>query len=137
MDVCDALRDRILSLVNVTTLVGSRVYTHLLPQRVTLPAVRLQRISETEAMQQRGVGGIVRARVQVDSVSRTRDQAIAIDEALFGDGAGSGMAGWRGDIGSPPFHVNGIYPAMVREVFDGEELAQFRVMRDYWVFFGR
>jgi hypothetical protein len=92
-----------------------------------LPAVRVQRISDSEAMQLRGTDGSIVARVQVDSVALTREAAVALDEAIAGDGAGSGLIGWKTSV------VQLVRSRLTREAYDALELNQFKVMRDYEV----
>lgn len=135
MDVIVTLRERILDLAAVTALVGSRVYVQILPQRPTLPAVRLQKIDEQQGMQFRGVIGMARARVQVDAVSTTREASLAIDQAIAGAGDASGLLGWRGTAGSPSVEIVGIFPVNVTEQYDAEDLNQFKVIRDYFVWY--
>jgi hypothetical protein len=137
--VAEAIRERLLSLSAVTDLVGTRIRTLVLGQSDTLPAIRVQRITDNEGMHLRGSDGVRRSRVQVDSyanaASGTDPYATArnVDEALHGDGAGSGLFGFKGDIGSPPFTVQAIFPITVREEFDAEERHIVRVLREYEV----
>lgn len=141
MTVVEAIADRLSTIAEVSAIVAERIYAVKLPQDGDLPAIRIQRIDEDEGMHLRGSSGLHRARVQVDSVTEeasgvdARADAIALDAAVHGDGAGSGLCGWRGDIGSPPFTITGILPAGVREGYDAAELRQYKVMRDYWVSF--
>lgn len=134
MSIVEAIRTRLLAISGVTALVLTRVHAQVLPQSPTLPALRVQRVSEVEDMHQRGSAGLLRARVQVDTVTTSnRAAAVAIDEAVDGNGAGSGLKGWRGVVGS--LRIVLIEPAGVREGFDAEELQQYKIMRDYFVHF--
>jgi hypothetical protein len=123
----EVVRTRILSLAAVTAIVGARVYMLTFPQRVVLPAVRVQRIIDFEPMQLRGTDGSIVARVQVDAVALTREAAVALDEAIAGDGAGSGLIGWKTSV------VQFVRSRLTREAFDPLDLNQFKVMRDYEV----
>jgi hypothetical protein len=123
----EVIRTRILAITAATAIVGARVYMLTFPQRPTLPAVRVQRVSDSEEMQLRGTGGSIVARVQVDSVALTREAAVALDEAIAGDGAGSGLIGWQTAV------VQLVRSRLTRETFDALELNQFKVMRDYEV----
>jgi hypothetical protein len=67
------------------------------------------------------------ARVQVDAVALTREAAVALDEAIAGDGAGSGLIGWKTSV------VQMVRSRLTREAFDPLDLNQFKVMRDYEV----
>lgn len=121
----------------VTALVSTRIYQGILPQRPTLPAIRVQRISENEFMHLRGSNGVYRTRVQVDSIAGEPNhmaQAQAVDAAVHGNGAASSLVGWLGTAGG--VEILGILPEAVRETYDADELRQYRVMRDvmvWWV----
>lgn len=138
MTVDTAIRARLLSLATVTALVNQRVFTVILPQGVTLPAIRVSRIGQDEPMHFRGPINMFRARVQVDSVGLTKAQVDAVDAAVQGDGLGSnatGLKGFKGEIGSPPMTIHAIIPADVRDLYDPEELRQYRVSREFFVTF--
>lgn len=75
-----------------------------------------------------------RTRVQVDSYASVGDavgSAQAVDAAIAGDGAGSGLLGWRGTAAG--IVVTDVMPAGLIERFDADELQQYRVMRDVMV----
>ena len=138
MTVDTAIRERLLSLTPVTTLVSTRIYCVILPQGFNSPAIRVQRIGQLEEMHLRGPINVFRARVQVDSVGRTKAEVDAVDMAVQGDGLGSnatGLKGFKGNIGSPAFVIRAIVPADVRDMYDAEELRQYKVMRDFFVTF--
>lgn len=137
MTVAQAVRTRLLACSAVTTLVGQRVYKDILPEQATLPAVRVQRISQVEDEHLRGVGGMNTSRVQIDSIAATKADAEALDAAVAGDGRGddaTGVLGWFGSFGSPAFEVDAILPIDVRDTYEPDEHRQFRVMRDVRVF---
>lgn len=132
MDVAALVRARVLQITGVTTLVGQRVYTGpRWPQSVTVPAVRVHQMSPQESSQLKGSSGMIKARVQVDSLATTRAAAIALDALIDGDGAGSGLNHWSGTIGSVQVKV--IEPADMNEGFEPDEIQQYKVMRDYFV----
>lgn len=139
MTVIDGVRARLLAQSGVTALVASRIYAQTLPQSPTLPAVRLQVISEDEALHLRGTNGLLRTRVQVDSIaevtsgSDVRADATAVDAAVHGDGANSGLCAYTGVSGG--IHIESVLPADRREGYDAEELRQYVVSRDYYVTF--
>ena len=133
MTAAAATKARLSSITAVTALVGARIYVDQLPQEPTLPAIRLHRISETEEAHLRGAGAARRARVQVDAVGRSLESATALSNAAHGDGGGSGLSGWTGDLGSPPTRVLAILPADVRSDYEADEVKQWRVSRDYIV----
>lgn len=136
MTVAEAVRERLLACDDVTALVGQRVWKDVLPPKPTLPAVRVQRISQVEPMHHRGPVGLNVARVQVDSVATKKDQAEEIDAAVNGDGRGSyasGLRGWIGSVGSPGMEIVAVLPAGVRDAYSDAEFRQWRVMRDFMV----
>ena len=128
-----AVKARLLSLSAVTTLVVSRIYVELLPQKPTLPAIRLHGIDEIEDAHLRGAMAIRTARVQVDAIAMSLETATEVSDAAHGDGAGSGLSGWTGELGSPAQLVMAILPAGKRVDYEGDELRQWRVSRDYFV----
>lgn len=139
MTVATAIAQRLLSLAPVTALVSTRVRVLRLRQPETLPAIRVQQIGETEGMHNRGSIGLKRSRVQVDSVALESTGvdpyagAMAVDAAVHGDGGGSGLCGWKGSIGSPPFEIEAVLPDMVHPPLYDLDAKQIRVMRDYIV----
>lgn len=128
-----AVKARLLAVSEVTTLVGSRIYVDLLPQKPTLPAIRIQRIDEIEEAHLRGARAMRRARVQVDAVALSLETATAVSDALHGDGAGAALSGWEGELGSPAQQVMAVLPIDTRSDYEGDELRQWRVSRDYFV----
>ena len=66
MTVEQAVRTKLLATVGVTSLVNQRVWTQILPQDPTLPAVRLQVIDEVPRAHLRGINDLVPTRLQVD-----------------------------------------------------------------------
>lgn len=126
------IKTRLSGLSAVTTLVGTRIYVDLLPQKVTLPAIRLQRISERAMGHLRGASAMRLARVQVDALATTLESATAIADAAHGDDAGSGLSGFTGNVSGQA--VFAILPVDVRSDYEGEELTPlWRVSRDYLV----
>ena len=140
-DVLAGVRTRLLAVTGVTTLVSTRVYSGKLPQSPTFPAVLLQVIGDIETMHLRGGTNLHRARVQVDSISHegsggSRAQAVSLDAAVQGSysaGAVTGLRGFKGTAGG--VEIDAVIPAGVREGYDAEELRQYRVQRDYFVWF--
>lgn len=134
MTVTEAVRDRLLSLSAVTDIVGQRVYNLMFPQNFTRPAIRVERVTDIPGAHLRGMG-LWDARVQVYCVAASKAQVDAIDAAVFGDGAGSGLAFWKGGIGSPPFQVDLCQPDLSGD--DAERLSggaiDFIDRRDYLV----
>lgn len=135
MTVVEAIRARLLAQSPVTAMVSQRVWSQVVPQSPVYPLVLVELIDDDEPMQLRGTSGLVRARVQVGSRAKSRVTAIALGEAVHGDGATTGLCAFKGDIGSPPFVITGVLPAGKREGFDPVELNVFTVSRDYFVWF--
>lgn len=144
MTVVEAVRSRLATVSALTALVSTRIYSLKLPQTPTLPAVRLQQVSEVEPMQLRGSSGLARARVQVDAYAQEGSgtdpyaqahQVSAAAHGTFAGGAASGLNGWRGTVGSPGFEILEIESAGLQEGFNPEELRQVIVSRDYFVTF--
>lgn len=125
----------------ISTSAGSRVWMLKLPQRPTLPAVRVQLVVGVFEQHLRGPQGTVRTRVQVDSFAaesgadpyRTvRDLA----DAVRGDGLGpdaSGLWGFKGDSGgSPSILIENVEIVNDGPVeYEGDELRLLRIRQDY------
>lgn len=138
MIVDTAVRARLLSLTPVTTLVNQRVFCEIFPQGVTLPAIRVTRVSQIEPMHLRGPVGVYMARVEIECRSASRETALAVDAVVQGDGLGSnatGVLGFKGSVGSPAFVFRAILPFAVRQGYDPEELRQYRVQREFMCHF--
>jgi hypothetical protein len=136
--VAAAFVTRLLSLTAVTDLVGTRIRNMRLRQgEAQERAIRVQRISETQEMHLRGAVNGFRSRVQVDSYAPEASgvdpylAAAAIDAAVHGDGAGSGLCGFAGAVGGDGFVFTSILPDGVREEYDPEEQRVVRISRDY------
>lgn len=138
MTVETAIALRILSLTGISALVSDRVRVLKLRQGER-SGVRVQQVSENEPFHHRGTVGVLACRVQVDSVapenSGVDPYAVAnqIDALIKGDGAGSGLAGFSGAIGSPAFEVLSILPVDVKREYDADAVGIVKVMRDYRV----
>jgi hypothetical protein len=132
-DAVALARLRILSLAAVTALVSTKVYGGMLEQSVVPPAVLVQRVGEVARGHLRGGNRLWITRIQVTSVAMSRSAAVTLDQAIYGDGAGSGLAFWIGGIGSPAVDVRLCDPAGVVEDYVAGELRQWRVLRDYLV----
>lgn len=138
MNIATALRERLVGLSPLTALVGTRIYVDVLPQQPTLPAVRVQRISDVRDMFLRGRGVSV-ARVQTDAIGLTKASADAVDAAVDGDGLGAnatGLLGWFGSLGGSPavIDVLSILPIDARDVVERvDEHYEFMVSREYRV----
>lgn len=136
-----AVVQRLLELPAVVALVASRVYQLKLPQSPTLPAIRVQLISEPTSYHLRGGSGMYRSRIQIDAYAAERSgadpygAAVDVADAIHGDDAGAGLSAWQGNTGSSPPSLR-IHACMRvdRQVgYDAEELREVRVRQDYLV----
>jgi hypothetical protein len=126
------VRARILAISAVTALVATRVYSGILPQSVTAPAVAIQSPTIEETSHLRGTSGLIEATVQVHSVGRTRAEAVQVADAIAGNGAGSGLSHFRGWVGS--IWVRAVFPmAVTREEYRTTPTVEYEVMRAYRV----
>ncbi len=138
MTIETALSTRILSLSGIAALVADRVRVLVLRQGER-SGVRIQAVSEQEPFHLRGTSGVITSRVQIDSVAPVASgvdafaTANTLDELIKGDGAGSGLSGWVGTIGSPGIQVLGILPVDVKREYDAGAVGVVKVMRDYMV----
>jgi hypothetical protein len=80
-DPAALVRTRLLAVSAVTALVSSRVYAGILAQKVTLPAIALQIVSDVEESHLRGPSGLKQVRVQVHAVAVDRSGAVALADA--------------------------------------------------------
>ena len=81
-DVGKAIRTRLLSVAAVTNLVSTRIYPLTLPQGVTMPAVRYQRVSGNSDPYIGGTTGAATARLQFDIFATTYAGAEAVRDAI-------------------------------------------------------
>jgi hypothetical protein len=132
MSVESAVRARLVGDAGVNAIVSGRVYQLVLPQKPTLPAVRVQLIDEPSDYHLRGPNGLHRARVQTDAYTTEAEGysacvslADAIDDALSGDIFSDGN--------SPSVNVVGCFRESRRTVYEPGELRLVRIMQDYTV----
>jgi hypothetical protein len=137
MEAATVVRLRLLDISAVTALVATRVTTGQITQSSVLPAVFVQRVSEVQRSHLRGGESMFMVRVQVSSLAVTRAGLVALDEAVQGDGVGSGLSNWSGTVGSPSVAVRWMQPAGVDETFESGAQARYRIDRDYLVHYRR
>jgi hypothetical protein len=142
MTPVEAVRTRLLSVVPVTTLVGTRIYQLITPQSPTYPLIRLQEVDARPDDTVDGETGILIVRVQIDAIAQrvsggdTHSEATALADAIRGNGlfsAPSGLQHWRGDIGSPAYTVKGIHLIDRADRYEPEELRLVSIRQDYRV----
>jgi hypothetical protein len=138
----EAIWARVNSLPAVAAIASTRVYLEKLPQSPTYPCVRVQLVDDPQLYHVRGPQGSRRARVQVDAfvqeVSGVDPQArvSALSAAIDGDGLGrdaSGLSGFIGGIGSPPFEIQGCFRVDRTRRYDPDELRVLTMSQDYMV----
>lgn len=133
-DAVATVRDRLLSISAVTAITTTtRIYSGILPQSPVFPAVLVQRVSDVQTSHLRGGNNLMMTRVQVTSIALSRAAAVALDHAVQGDGATTGLNNWSGTTGSPGIRVQWAEPAVATETYASGELKQFRIDRDYKV----
>jgi hypothetical protein len=133
IDAVSSVRDRLLAVSAVTAIVGSKVTTGRFPQSTDYPAVLVRRVSRVKRSHLRGGEGMQMTRVQVTLVAATRAAMVALEAAVEGDNAGSGLDHFSGSVGSPSVLLRWVEPASDREDFEAAELNRYRVDKDYFV----
>lgn len=144
MTVEEVVTARVAALAAVVSLAGSRVYLDKLPQSPTFPAVRVQLIDGLAGYHLRGPDGVSKARVQVDAYAHEDSGAdpyaavMALTDAINGDGFGTaatGLSGWKGEVGSPPFIVLGCFRTNRLRRYDPDELRLLTMSQDFMVWY--
>lgn len=136
MTCAEAVRTHLLTLTPVTTLVNQRIWTLMFPQKPTKPAVLVQQISDVQEPHLRGTTGLKAARIQVDVIADTVASARAVDQAVQGSYAAGVATGLRGATATAgTVEIRSAQPIGYRELYDGDELKQARVIRDYRVWY--
>lgn len=142
MTVEEIIVDRVAALPAVIALAGTRVYLDKLPHSPTFPAVRVQLVDDIGAYHLRGKQKPERARVQVDAFAHESSgvdpyaQVAALADAIDGDGEGpaaSGLSGWTGRVGSPPFVIHSCFRTSRLRRYDPDELNLLTMSQDYFV----
>lgn len=78
IDIRPAIRAHLLADQSVSNIVGTRVFPIQLPQGVIQPSIVYHVIDETEGYHYQGPIGLVAARLQIDSLSRSSDEATTL-----------------------------------------------------------
>jgi hypothetical protein len=137
VNVEHAVRELLATDAALGALVGGRVYQLKLPQNVTLPAVRVQLISEPRENHLRGPMALTVARVQADAYAAessggdpyasASDVADAIDAALAGiKRTVSSTSGAR--------HLLCASRITRRPLYEADELREVRISQDFYIF---
>lgn len=114
-----------------------RIYQLILPQWPhPLPAIRVQQIpGDAEDYHLRGGSRSGNARIQVDCYGATFEATRDLADQVNGDDAGSGLSGWRGDIGSPSLQITGIMRLSRQDIYEPDERRYVRTSMDFRVFY--
>lgn len=140
MDLSTAIRARLLTITAVTALVNARVWTGpVWPQNPgpTLPALKVLDVVSIETPQLKGSSGLLQALIQLDILASSRASALTVEAAIRGDGAGSALDFWSGQVGSPPLVISTVLPDGRSEDFVPSPNDEWRIMREYRVSFAR
>jgi predicted aminopeptidase len=85
-DVAASIRAYLLTKTAVTDLVSTRIYTDIVPQGATLPAIAYSKISTTPDHTLGNLAGVSHCRMQFDCYATTRAAANDIAEAIRATG---------------------------------------------------
>jgi hypothetical protein len=91
-DISTAVRQYLIANSGVSALIGTRIYTHLLKQDATLPAVVMNKISTQHHHTLSNFSGNASVRLQFDCYGATADSANDVAEAI----RTSGIVGLKG-----------------------------------------
>jgi Protein of unknown function (DUF3168) len=136
MTVSTAVAQRLRDNGGVSAFVAGRVYQLKLPQQPTLPAVRVQLVSEPAIYHLRGVTNLYEALVQVDAFANEYDllRPDPYDTVTqLADAIDACLSGARFTIS--PIQVQGSFRVNRAPLYDSEELRLARIMQEYRVFY--
>lgn len=94
-DIAVAVRSFLLGKTAITDIIGQRMYTDMLPQAATLPAVEMEKLFTTHDHELSNYAGLAHARLQFRCYASTRLVANSIAEAI----RASGIATQKGTTG--------------------------------------
>jgi len=86
-----AINARLLAVSGVTTLVDTRIYPELAPQKAALPYVVYTRVDSEHLMTKDNAAGLANARIQINSVAATYLKAKQLAEQVR-----LALQGWAG-----------------------------------------
>lgn len=135
MTVEQAVRERLLADAPLAALVGTRVYMLKLPQKPTLPAVRVQLVDEPKEYHLRGEDGATRARVQVDAYQYETASDPYDSVSDVADAAHAALSGTTfTDATSPAsVEVTGAFRQSRRVLYEADEFRLIRISQDFTV----
>lgn len=112
---------------DVAALVGNRMYPVVLPQSVTLPALRYLLSDDVPGQTQEGPDGLWRPRLQFDCYATRRSQARDLARAVL-----ARLNGYQGAMGGST--IGALQAQNQLEMFE-ETVEAFRVMVDFRVLY--
>lgn len=130
MTVETAVRTRLAATGGVTTLVGQRVYQLVLPQKPTLPAVRVQLVDEPTFSHLRGVEQLTRALVQTDCFGAEASGYAAVETLAAAVDAALTVEPFT--VGTPAaIEIVFVERVSRRSMYESGELRQVRILQDF------
>ena len=135
VDIRFGLVELLTSNASVQAIVNGRVYPINMKQGETRDSIVYTRITEFEQYHMIASTGLVSARFQFDSWSRSADSAQTLADLVK-----ETLGGFSGpiniDVAAPNdvVHVRGIFLVNGRDDYDGEA-QMFRMSRDYFVWY--
>lgn len=101
-DISATIRTLSIADSDVSALVGTRMYSDVLPQKCTMPAIAYQVISTVANEELVNVTALTRARIQIDCFAKTRGEANQLAEkvriALHKKHRGNNSGQWIDEI---------------------------------------
>lgn len=94
---------------------GTRIYPDVLPQSVVYPACTYAVVTGAADYHLGGASDLAGPRLQLDLYASTKSDIVALYRAVM-----AALSGFRGDVGSPPVKVQGIFKAMETDGFAGD-----------------
>lgn len=94
-DIGGTIRTKTLATSSVSDLVSTRMYSDVLPQSVTMPAITYTVIDTTPNEHLTGIADVSRARIQIDCFATSRAGANAL-----GDAVRLALEKYRGTVGT-------------------------------------
>lgn len=85
-DLAVAIRTYLLTVSDITDLVSTRIYTDVLPQNTTLPAITYEKISTRHDHELSNFAGLAHTRIQFSCFAATRLIANQVAEAIRASG---------------------------------------------------
>ena len=95
-DIAIGVRGYLLSKSGITDLVSQRIYTDVLPQSATLPAIVMNKLYTTHDHELSNLVGVAYSRLQFECYGSTRLVSNSIAEAI----RASGIVAFKGDTNS-------------------------------------